>query len=116
MKTDDMPEPVRRGGLADDVCRRIADEIVLGNLPPGMRLDEVSLAARFNVSRTPVREALKQVVGAYAMAVIDKNEPDQIIAARKPLHAGGGIDRAAEKIKLLVEFDDETRARVNARF
>lgn len=61
MKTDDMPEPVRRGGLADDVCRRIADEIVLGNLPPGMRLDEVSLAARFNVSRTPVREALKQL-------------------------------------------------------
>ncbi len=61
MKTDDMPEPVRRGGLADDVCRRIADEIVLGNLPPGMRLDEVSLAARFDVSRTPVREALKQL-------------------------------------------------------
>ena len=50
-----------RGGLADDVCRRIADEIVLGNLAPGSRLDEVSLAARFNVSRTPVREALKQL-------------------------------------------------------
>lgn len=61
MKTDDMPEPVRRGGLADDVCRRIADEIVLGHLSPGMRLDEVGLAARFNVSRTPVREALKQL-------------------------------------------------------
>ena len=50
-----------RGGLADDVCRRIADEIVLGNFAPGTRLDEVSLAARFNVSRTPVREALKQL-------------------------------------------------------
>lgn len=58
-------EPVEsgrgRGGLADDVCRRIADEIVLGHLAPGSRLDEVSLAARFNVSRTPVREALKQL-------------------------------------------------------
>lgn len=61
MKPDDIPEPTRRGGLAEDVCRRIADEIVLGQLPPGMRLDEVSLAARFNVSRTPVREALKQL-------------------------------------------------------
>lgn len=50
-----------RGGLADEVCRRIADEIVLGNFAPGTRLDEVSLAARFNVSRTPVREALKQL-------------------------------------------------------
>lgn len=50
-----------RGGLADDVCRRIADEIVLGNFAPGSRLDEVSLAARFQVSRTPIREALKQL-------------------------------------------------------
>ena len=57
-------EPVaatRRGGLADEVCRRIADEIVLGNFAPSSRLDEVSLASRFNVSRTPVREALKQL-------------------------------------------------------
>ena len=55
-------EPGRgRGGLADDVCRRIADEIVLGNFAPGSRLDEVSLAARFSVSRTPIREALKQL-------------------------------------------------------
>lgn len=50
-----------RGGLADEVCRRIADEIVLGTFAPGARLDEVSLATRFNVSRTPVREALKQL-------------------------------------------------------
>jgi DNA-binding GntR family transcriptional regulator len=50
-----------RGGLADEVCRRIADEIVLGNFVPNTRLDEVSLAERFNVSRTPIREALKQL-------------------------------------------------------
>lgn len=57
-----------RGGLADDVCRRLADEIVLGNFAPGSRLDEVSLAARFNVSRTPVREALKQLA---VMGLVD---------------------------------------------
>ncbi len=41
-----------------------------------------------------VREALKQVVGAYAVAVIDKNDPDCIIAARKssPLVVGIGDD------------------------
>lgn len=39
-----------------------------------------------------VREALRQVVGAYAIAVIDKNNPDTIIAARKssPLVIGIG--------------------------
>lgn len=39
-----------------------------------------------------VREALQQVVGAYAIAVIEKNNPDTIIAARKssPLVIGIG--------------------------
>lgn len=39
-----------------------------------------------------VREALKQVIGAYAIAVIEKNNPDRIIAARKssPLVIGIG--------------------------
>ena len=34
---------------------QIADEIVRGELRPGTPLDEVSLAQRFGVSRTPVR-------------------------------------------------------------
>ncbi len=39
-----------------------------------------------------VRQALKQVVGAYALAVVEKNNPDCIIAARKssPLVIGIG--------------------------
>lgn len=39
-----------------------------------------------------VREALRQVIGAYAIAVIDKTNPDTIIAARKssPLVIGIG--------------------------
>lgn len=41
-----------------------------------------------------VRMALKEVVGAYAIAVIEKGNPDQIIAARKssPLVIGVGDD------------------------
>ncbi|MCH5223652.1 MAG: glutamine--fructose-6-phosphate transaminase (isomerizing) [Muribaculaceae bacterium] len=41
-----------------------------------------------------VREALKQVVGAYAIAVIEKDEPNKIIAARNssPLAVGIGDD------------------------
>ncbi len=38
-----------------------------------------------------VREALHQVVGAYAIAVVEKNDPDTIIAAR-PLVIGIGDD------------------------
>lgn len=41
-----------------------------------------------------VREALKQVIGAYAIAVVERNNPNQIIAARKssPLVIGIGED------------------------
>lgn len=50
-----------RGGRAEAICKKIADEIVLGRFEPGARLDEVTLASLFKVSRTPVREALKQL-------------------------------------------------------
>lgn len=51
-------EPKR---LADDLRRRLEEEILSGELAPGDRLDETKLAARFSVSRTPVREALQQL-------------------------------------------------------
>ncbi|MBP3843010.1 MAG: glutamine--fructose-6-phosphate transaminase (isomerizing) [Prevotella sp.] len=43
---------------------------------------------------TAVQVALHQVIGAYAIAIIDKREPNQIIAARKqsPLAVGIGDD------------------------
>lgn len=43
---------------AQDLLHKLEEEILLGKLEPGTRLDEKLLAERFNVSRTPVREAL----------------------------------------------------------
>jgi DNA-binding GntR family transcriptional regulator len=37
---------------------------VRGVLPPGSPLDETDIARRFSVSRTPVREALRQLVAS----------------------------------------------------
>lgn len=61
-----------RGGRAEEISRKIADEIVLGHFEPGSRLDEVMLASRFNVSRTPVREALKQL-GTQGLVICRPN-------------------------------------------
>jgi DNA-binding GntR family transcriptional regulator len=47
--------------LADQVSAALEKEIVMGELPTGMHLDEGSLAARFGTSRTPVREALNRL-------------------------------------------------------
>lgn len=49
---------------AEELRLQLADEIVRGVLPPGTSLDETDLAQRFNVSRTPVREALRQLTAS----------------------------------------------------
>ena len=49
---------------ADALRDELEQDIVTGALRPGERLDEQSLAARFGVSRTPIREALMQLASA----------------------------------------------------
>jgi DNA-binding GntR family transcriptional regulator len=50
--------PVRGERTADVVARRIGQAILGGEIPPGTRLREETLAKQFQVSRTPVREAI----------------------------------------------------------
>ncbi|MEV5446078.1 GntR family transcriptional regulator [Streptomyces sp. NPDC052644] len=45
------------------VLEEIKHAILTGQLPPGRALVETELAARFGVSKTPVREALKTLAG-----------------------------------------------------
>lgn len=49
------------GSLGDRLTRGIEEDILTGRLLPGDRLDERALAERYGVSRTPVREALRQL-------------------------------------------------------
>lgn len=60
---------VRSGTTVEGLVRTIADAIVSGGLLPGARLDEVGLAQRHAVSRTPVREALARLV---AMGLVER--------------------------------------------
>ncbi|RDH95930.1 GntR family transcriptional regulator [Caldimonas thermodepolymerans] len=53
-------------------------EIFSGALPPGARLDEVELAARFQVSRTPVREALRHLASA-GLVQVRSRQPAQVV-------------------------------------
>ena len=51
----------QRQSAADVVYQKIKDEIVMAQLEPGALVDEISLAGRFCVSRTPIREALRRL-------------------------------------------------------
>ncbi len=71
---DDQPDeagpPRGRGGtLSEDLRSTLEEMIVSGQLQPGARLDEAEIAARFKVSRTPVREALKALIATGLVEV-----------------------------------------------
>lgn len=56
-------QPIGRGGtpLADEAYRRISEAMLAGDLPPGSRLVMDVLAERLEISRTPVRDALRRL-------------------------------------------------------
>lgn len=47
--------------LADEIAFRIQAAILDGEFPPGTHLQQDELCARFGVSRTPIREALRKL-------------------------------------------------------
>jgi DNA-binding GntR family transcriptional regulator len=54
------PRPVRPTH-GEAIAARLAEDIVAGLVKPGTPLDEMALARAFGTSRTPVREALRQL-------------------------------------------------------
>jgi len=68
--------------LSQSIAQALANDIIAGRLTSGARLDEQSIAKRFKVSRTPVRDALRQLVSTqlieyfprrgFSVARIDK--------------------------------------------
>ena len=54
-----IPSP--RQAVADSVADRMREAIILGDFEPNANLRETELAKRFDVSRGPIREALKRL-------------------------------------------------------
>lgn len=74
-----------RGTRSEQLQTRLAEAIVSGRLKPGSTLDEAQLAAEYAVSRTPVREALRQLsssglveIRPHRGAVVAKPDHDQL--------------------------------------
>ncbi|WP_245442037.1 GntR family transcriptional regulator [Mesorhizobium hawassense] len=84
------------------MVRAIADRIVTGYLRPGERLDEGSLAARFDVSRTPVREALGHL---SAMGLVERR-PNRgaIVAVITQEHLASMFESMAELEAICARF------------
>lgn len=79
------------------VCEHVTDEILRGKLLPGTRLDEQSLADRFGVSRSPIRDALRQLAATrlvlyvphrgFSVAAVDSAELDDLFETSGEIEA-----------------------------
>jgi DNA-binding GntR family transcriptional regulator len=72
-------------GLADEIALRIERAIVDGAYPPGSRLPQDELCARFGVSRTPIREALRKLQARNLVVVAPNRGATVRIPTRKEL-------------------------------
>jgi len=66
--------------LATIVQQKITNDISHGLLSPGSRLEEEELARRYRVSRTPVREALRQL---SALGIVDIRQRQGVVVAER---------------------------------
>lgn len=81
--------------LSDQVTSRLRDDIISGRFPPGTRLTEAWLCRVYEVSRVPVREALKSLgvegfvtYRAYAgvtVATTTRDDAEDLFGVRKSI-------------------------------
>jgi DNA-binding GntR family transcriptional regulator len=79
---------------AEKLAEELAEAILTGDIPAGTRLDEHSLAQRFGVSRTPVREALKRLGGSSLVEVRPRR--GAVVAGVHNLHMEEFFEALAE--------------------
>jgi DNA-binding GntR family transcriptional regulator len=118
---------------AEELRLQLSDDIVRGHLAPGAALDEIKLARRFSVSRTPVREAIRMLaasglveVRAHRAAVVarpthrDLIGMFEVMAELESLCAGyaaermtGGerrvLENVHERLRVLIQSGDPQR-------
>jgi DNA-binding GntR family transcriptional regulator len=73
-------------GLADEIAYRLQASILDGEYPPGTRLNQDELCARFGVSRTPVREALRKLQAQNLVELVPNKGATVRVPTREELN------------------------------
>lgn len=76
----------RQINAAASVRESLENAIAWGEFAPGSRLEEEELAARFGVSRTPVREALQQLAAAGLIEIRPRRGATVAVATPEKLY------------------------------
>src|SRR6476469_8995278 len=71
---------------ADDIALVIEEAIVAGELEPGTVLRQEQLSEQFNVSRTPIREALRRLAALGLVSFVPNRGVRVRTISREELH------------------------------
>ncbi len=96
--SDGVPGAVVAKTLAARLREQLADDIVRGALAPGVSLEEAELAKRFDVSRTPVREAIRLLV---ASGLVEARPHRSAVVARATESQLAGMFEALRELECL---------------
>jgi DNA-binding GntR family transcriptional regulator len=114
----------QHGSLRDRAYRYLQGKMLSGELAPGARISEEALAAELGISRTPMREAVKQLAHEGLLEAVprvgtivrkpDRREIEELYELREALE-GYAVERAAaragrEDLEALQRFHDEIGA------
>jgi DNA-binding GntR family transcriptional regulator len=91
-----MTAAVARVTLVERLTQQLADDIADGALAPGAKLDEQTLARRFEVSRTPVRETLSRLASS---GLVEKRPHRGVVVANVPL------ERLLQMFEVMTELE-----------
>jgi DNA-binding GntR family transcriptional regulator len=96
MPVIDAPGRSRAVTLSDEIFHALVNDILSGAVEPGGRLDEPSISRKFNVSRTPIREALRRLSGTGLV---------EITPRRGVTVARIDVDELNDMFEALAEFE-----------
>lgn len=96
---------IPRTYLHEEVAERLRRIVLDGELKPGSRVNEIELAARFGVSRTPMREAIK-ILAAEGMLELLPNRGARVASISRT-----ELDEMLEVIGMLEALAGEAACR-----
>ena len=109
--TDSRTVRQKRGPGTREICQVLRDEILSLKLKPAEPLDETSLAARFKVSRSPVREALIRLAGEGLVITLANRSslvaPFDLTALPKYIEALDLLQRANARLAARLRTNEE---------